>query len=92
MLIDFNYETEPLPGHYPSSVGAPLLEESRVNHLGKLLFQQLYWHALLPGRDLPGVSAAMPRRGKDLRLGPGDAPSARSEVAAEPDRPEEEPP
>jgi sulfide:quinone oxidoreductase len=64
LLIDFNYETEPLPGHYPGPVGLPLLQESRLNHLGKLLFQSVYWHSLLPGRDLPGVGAAMPSAGK----------------------------
>jgi sulfide:quinone oxidoreductase len=64
LLVDFNYDTEPLPGHYPGRLGLPLLRESRLNHLGKLAFQQLYWHSLLPGRDLPGISAAMPRRGK----------------------------
>ena len=64
MLIDFNYDTEPLPGHYPSDVGLPLLRESHLNHLGKLMFQWLYWHSLLPGRDLPGVHSAMPTRGK----------------------------
>ncbi|MGO8870582.1 MAG: NAD(P)/FAD-dependent oxidoreductase [Acidimicrobiales bacterium] len=65
LLIDFNYDTEPLPGHFPTSVGLPLLKESRLNHLGKLMFQPLYWHSLLPGRDLPGVGTAMPMRGKD---------------------------
>ncbi|MEZ5237869.1 MAG: FAD/NAD(P)-binding oxidoreductase [Microthrixaceae bacterium] len=64
MLIDFNYETEPLPGHFPSNVGMPLLKESRLNHLGKLMFQWFYWHALLPGRDIPGIGADMPRAGK----------------------------
>ena len=64
LLIDFNYETEPLPGHYPGPVGLPLLKESRLNHLGKLLFQSVYWHSLLPGRDLPGLGAAMPTSGK----------------------------
>jgi sulfide:quinone oxidoreductase len=64
LLVDFNYDTEPLPGHYPARLGLPLLRESRLNHLGKLAFQQLYWHSLLPGRDLPGISAAMPLRGK----------------------------
>ena len=64
LLIDFNYDTEPLPGHYPGRVGMPLLKESRLNHLGKLLFQSVYWHGLLPGREIPGVSAAMPRSGK----------------------------
>jgi sulfide:quinone oxidoreductase len=64
LLIDFNYDTEPGPGHYPGRVGLPLLKESRLNHLGKLLFQSVYWHSLLPGRDLPGVGSAMPTAGK----------------------------
>jgi sulfide:quinone oxidoreductase len=64
LLIDFNYETEPLPGHFPTAFGLPLLRESRLNHLGKLLFQSVYWHALLPGRDIPGIGPAMPRSGK----------------------------
>jgi len=42
----------------------PLLKESRLNHLGKLLFQSVYWHGLLPGRDIPGIGAAMPTAGK----------------------------
>jgi sulfide:quinone oxidoreductase len=64
LLIDFNYETEPLPGHFPTSVGLPLLKESRLNHWAKLMFQSIYWHSLLPGRDLPGIGSAMPARGK----------------------------
>jgi sulfide:quinone oxidoreductase len=66
LLIDFNYDTEPLPGHFPAAVGMPLLKESRMNHLGKLMFQWVYWHALLQGRDIPGIGADMPSRGKDL--------------------------
>ena len=66
LLIDFNYDTEPLTGHFPGPVGLPLLKESRLNHLGKLLFQSIYWHSLLPGRDLPGLSAAMPTSGKAI--------------------------
>jgi sulfide:quinone oxidoreductase len=65
MLIDFNYETEPLPGRFPSSLGVPLMRESHLNHLGKLLFQWFYWHALLPGRDIPGIHSAMPTSGKN---------------------------
>jgi sulfide:quinone oxidoreductase len=64
LLIDFNYETEPLPGHFPTRVGLPLLRESRLNHLGKLMFQWVYWHALLPGREIPGIGPAMPTAGK----------------------------
>ena len=69
LLIDFNYETEPLPGRFPNAVGPlPLLRESRLNHLGKLMFQWLYWHALLPGRDIPGISPAMETSGKERHL------------------------
>ena len=64
LLIDFNYDTEPLPGHFPTAVGVPLLKESRINHFGKLMFQWLYWHALLQGRDIPGIGADMPDHGK----------------------------
>jgi sulfide:quinone oxidoreductase len=64
LLIDFNYDIEPLPGHFPTVFGLPLLKESRLNHLGKLAFQWVYWHALLPGREIPGIGPAMPTRGK----------------------------
>jgi len=59
LLIDFDYETEPLPGRYPERhLGPlPLLAESRLNHLAKLAFQPLYWHVLLPGHEIPGVSS-----------------------------------
>jgi sulfide:quinone oxidoreductase len=66
LLIDFNYDTEPVPGRFPGRAGLPLLKESRLNHLGKLAFQQFYWHVLLPGRDVPGLGAAMPRAGKHI--------------------------
>jgi sulfide:quinone oxidoreductase len=64
LLIDFNYEIEPLPGRFPTVFGLPLLRESRLNHLGKLAFQWVYWHALLPGREIPGIGPTMPTRGK----------------------------
>jgi sulfide:quinone oxidoreductase len=59
LLIDFDYETEPLPGRFPEPhLGPlPLLAESRLNHLAKLAFQPLYWHVLLPGHDIPGVGS-----------------------------------
>lgn len=55
MLIDFNYETEPLPGRFPLPGIGPftLLEESEVNHWGKLAFKWIYWNLLLEGKDLP---------------------------------------
>jgi len=65
LLIDFNYDIQPLPGKYPLPVVGPfsLLEETRLNHLGKLMFKWIYWHALLPGRDLP-LPALMSMSGK----------------------------
>lgn len=65
LLIDFNYDTEPLPGKYPMPVLGPLslLKETRLNHLGKLAFRWIYWNALLPGRHIP-VSARMSMSGK----------------------------
>ena len=67
MLIDFNYDQEPLPGTYPlPGVGPfPLLKESRFNHWGKLMFRYVYWHALLPGRPIP-VPNHMQMLGKKL--------------------------
>ena len=65
LLIDFNYENEPVPGHFPMALGLPLLKESRLNHMGKLMFQWLYWHVLLPGRDIPGIPSEMPSAGKE---------------------------
>ena len=65
LLIDFNYETEPLPGRFPTAAGPlSLLHESHLNHLGKLAFQWAYWHALLPGHDIPAVGPRMPAGGK----------------------------
>lgn len=69
MLIDFNYDQEPVGGHFPTPVGMPLLSESRLNHLGKLMFQWFYWHALLPGRNIPGIGSDMPRSGKRISAG-----------------------
>lgn len=68
LLIDFNYETEPVPGRYPAPhLGPlPLLKASRLNHLAKLAFQPIYWHVLLPGRELPGIGARMSTAGKQL--------------------------
>jgi sulfide:quinone oxidoreductase len=65
LLIDFNYDTEPLPGRYPVPGVGPftLLEESHVNHWGKLGFRWAYWHLLLRGRPMP-VPALMSMAGK----------------------------
>jgi sulfide:quinone oxidoreductase len=65
LLIDFNYDTEPLPGDYPLPGLGPfrLLEETRTNHLGKLAFRWMYWNLLLPGRPIP-LPAHMSMTGK----------------------------
>lgn len=54
-LIDFNYDTEPLPGYFPFPGLGPfsLLKESRLNHYGKLIFRWIYWHILLKGKEMP---------------------------------------
>jgi sulfide:quinone oxidoreductase len=66
LLLDFNYETEPLTGTFPFPKVGPmtLLGESRANHLGKLAFRHVYWNALLPGRPL-GLKAEMSMAGKN---------------------------
>lgn len=57
LLIDFNYEYEPHEGRFPFPFGPmKLLEETRLNHLGKLAFRHVYWHLLLKARPLPGIS------------------------------------
>jgi sulfide:quinone oxidoreductase len=65
LLIDFNYETEPLPGVFPLPLVGPmpLLKEARRNHWGKLLFRWAYWNLLLPGRPIP-ISRRMSMAGK----------------------------
>lgn len=69
LMIDFNYDIEPQPGRFPSpTLGPlPLLEESRLAHIGKLAFRWVYWNLLLPGHDLPGVTP-------QLRPPPPDTP------------------
>ena len=55
LFIDFDYNVEPLPGHYPLPGVGPisLLKETRRNHWGKLMFEWVYWHLLLRARPLP---------------------------------------
>jgi len=67
LLIDFNYDTEPLPGSYPVPFAGPfrLLDEAAVNHWGKLAFRWMYWNLLLPGRPIP-LPAHMSMAGKHI--------------------------
>jgi len=64
-LIDFNYDTEPLPGTFPLPGIGPfdLLKNTRVNHYGKIMFRWIYWHILLKGKELP-VESEMTMAGK----------------------------
>ncbi len=66
-LLDFNYDTEPLPGSFPLPVVGPmaLLKETRLNHYGKLFFEWVYWHMLLTGKPIP-ISANMSMVGKKV--------------------------
>jgi len=64
-LIDFNYDTEPLPGTFPLPGIGPfgLLKNTKMNHYGKILFRWIYWHILLKGKELP-IEADMTMAGK----------------------------
>jgi sulfide:quinone oxidoreductase len=65
LLLDFNYDTQPLTGTFPIPKLGPmtLLKESRANHLGKLAFRHMYWNILLPGRPM-GLPSNMTMSGK----------------------------
>ena len=65
LLIDFNYDVEPLPGRYPLPGVGPfaLLQESEMNHWGKMMFRWMYWNILLKGQELP-LPARMSMYGK----------------------------
>ena len=65
LLIDFNYDVEPLPGKFPLPGVGPfsLLQETAVNHWGKMGFKWVYWNLLLTGQDLP-LGHAMTMQGK----------------------------
>jgi sulfide:quinone oxidoreductase len=69
LLIDFNYEVEPLTGRFPIPVigPLPLLKESYLNHIGKLTFRWIYWNILLKGRYLP-IPSLMSMAGKDAAI------------------------
>jgi sulfide:quinone oxidoreductase len=70
ILIDFNYEVEPLPGRFPFPVigPMPLLKESLLNHLGKIAFRWIYWNMLLKARPIPFIPARMRMAGKKIPI------------------------
>ena len=67
-LIDFNYDVEPVPGKFPFPVIGPmsLLKESKLNHWGKLAFRWIYWYVMLKGLPIPGITATMSTKGKQI--------------------------
>jgi len=68
LLIDFNYDQEPVKGTFPIPGIGPLklLEETRINHLGKLAFKWVYWNMLIKGRPIPFVPSKMKLAGKEV--------------------------
>ena len=66
-IIDFNYDTEPLPGTFPLPGVGPfgLLQNTKFNHYGKVIFRWIYWHILLKGKELP-IGPNMSMAGKKL--------------------------
>ncbi|HTH63516.1 MAG TPA: FAD/NAD(P)-binding oxidoreductase, partial [Gemmatimonadales bacterium] len=83
LLIDFNYEVEPVPGKFPFALGPlSLLQESRLNHIGKLAFRWVYWNLLLPGHDIPGITPRMSLRGKRLPVPAVDVTATEPELVA----------
>ena len=65
ILIDFNYDVEPLPGKFPLPGVGPfsLLQESEMNHWGKMMFRWMYWNVLLRGKEMP-ITTQMTMAGK----------------------------
>jgi sulfide:quinone oxidoreductase len=65
ILIDFNYNVEPLPGKFPLPALGPfsLLQETAMNHYGKVMFRWMYWNYLLKGVELP-IESHMSMAGK----------------------------
>ena len=68
ILIDFNFEVEPLPGSFPLPGVGPfsLLQESFLNHVGKMGFKWIYWNILLKGLNIPFVESCMSMNGKKV--------------------------
>lgn len=68
LLIDFNYNQQPVEGTFPIPGIGPmkLLKETRMNHLGKLAFKWVYWNMLLKGTAIPFVSTNMQEAGKKI--------------------------
>ena len=62
VLLDGGYDEPAEVGRTTGGIGPTLLKETRLNYLGKVMAEWIYWHSVLPGRDLPGVSPAATTR------------------------------
>jgi sulfide:quinone oxidoreductase len=69
ILIDFNYDTEPLPGKFPFPLVGPLslLKQTKLNHYSKLMFRWIYWNVLLKGYKIPFIGSHMSMAGKKVQ-------------------------
>jgi sulfide:quinone oxidoreductase len=65
ILLDFNYEVEPLSGKFPFPGMGPfsLLQDTFGNYWGKMMFKWVYWNLMMKGLDLP-LEAQMNIAGK----------------------------
>lgn len=68
LLIDFNYDQEPVDGTFPFAGVGPmsLMEETMLNHMGKLGFKWIYWNVLMHGRSIPFIHPEMQKSGKHI--------------------------
>jgi sulfide:quinone oxidoreductase len=84
LLIDFNYEVEPLEGKFPFPVIGPmsLLKESRLNHMGKLAFRLIYWHLLLRAKPIPFIPNRLKLSGKKIDKIAQDSASKSSQAGS----------
>ena len=85
LLIDFNYDMEPLEGDFPLPYVGPfsLMEETHINHMGKIAFKWVYWNMLLPGHlpNVPLLPSHMNLLGKKLDTAPQIKIAERMKVA-----------
>ena len=67
LLIDFNYDNEPRRRPLPRRRRPAAAQGVAPQPPRQALFQWFYWHVLLPGRDIPGITPTMPTAGKHPR-------------------------
>ena len=69
LLLDCTYDIEPHTGKFPLPTLGPLslLEESHLNHLGKMAFKWIYWNVIVPGHEIPGLRAHAKAHGSSER-------------------------